>query len=181
MIHKVSKHGLLTLTLHSSLFWMDLFVCMDIHCNPGLENVFHCHYFNIHNCTSDANSTANRVINSHQQLYGFKCKSSLPSALCQHLQGLSLLRTRRCWGEKSVVHSSWCYNIKTIISHTNNATKNKASLIGRCLENLVPVNRCSSLSPSSLPLKLCLLNARLSTKLYNSKIALWMNASIYFA
>ena len=59
---------------------------MDIHCNPGLENVFHCHYFNIHNCNSDANSTANRVINSHQQLYRFKCKSLLPSALCQHLQ-----------------------------------------------------------------------------------------------
>ena len=29
------------------------------------------------------------------------------------------------------------------------------------MENLAPVNRCSSLSPSSTPLKLCLFNARL--------------------
>ena len=36
-IYKVSKYGLLTLALPSSLFWMDLSVCMDTHRNSGLE------------------------------------------------------------------------------------------------------------------------------------------------
>ena len=77
----------------------------------------HCHYFNIHNCNSDGNSTANRVIYSRQQL-------------------------------------SQSYNVKT------NATSNKVSHTGCCLENLAPVNWCSYLSPSSTLLKFCLFNAR---------------------
>ena len=109
---------------------------------------------------SDSNSTANRVIYSRHQLYGLKCKSPLPSALFQYLQSLGLLKTRRRRGGKSVVRSSRCYNNKTIISHTNNATKIKAFCIGRCLENLAAVNRCPLLSPSSTPLNFCLFNAK---------------------
>ena len=109
---------------------------------------------------SDSNSTANKVIYSLHHLYGVKCKSPLPSALFQYLQSLGLLKTRRCRGGKSVVCSSRCYNIKTIISHTNNATTIKAFCIGRCLEKLAAVNRCPLLPPSSAPLNFCLFNAK---------------------
>ena len=116
-------------------------------------------YFNQKCSSRDANSIDNRVIYSRQQLYGLKWKSSLPSFLFQYLQSLGLLKTRRCRGGKSVIRYP-CYNIKTIISHTNNATTIKASRVGRCLENLAPVNRYPLLLPSSTPLNFCLFNTR---------------------
>ena len=70
--------------------------------------------------------------------YDFKtaagsCSCKMTPSVRAPLQGLGLLKTCRCRDGKSVVHSSHCYNIKTIISHTNNATTNKGSLGLACI------------------------------------------------
>ena len=83
--------------------WSRFYKSWDGYRNPGQENVSHGGYFNQKCNSREANSIANRVIYSRQQLYGLKWKSSLPSFLFQYLQSLGLIKNRRCRGGKSVI------------------------------------------------------------------------------
>lgn len=124
------------------------------------RNVSYGRYFDIQNCNSHANSTANRAIYSRQQLYGLKCKSPLSFALFQYLLSLGLLKTRRCRGGKPVVRSSRCYNINLSSATPIMQPQSKHPALVAVRENLAPVNRCLPPSPSSTPLHFCLFNAR---------------------
>ena len=100
--YKAYKHGLVTLALPCSLFWMDLTVCMDIQRNPGPDNIFlrsedqNCDYNGKH-----ANFAITKIIYSKQELHNLRSKY-LPSAIYHRLKEECLLKNRRKRGGLSL-------------------------------------------------------------------------------